>query len=100
MINPDQRHVTIKVTGNVQGVLYRRSARTIAEGLGINGYAENNLDGSVTIEAEGGQRAVDDFIRWCQVGPARAEVIHVEVEPGGLQHFTEFMIHSSTKPQD
>ena len=83
-------HVTIKVTGKVQGVFYRQSAQQVAQGLGIYGYAQNNLDGSVTIEAEGTHRAVEEFTRWCAAGSARANVIHLEVEPAGLQHFTDF----------
>ncbi|MAF81253.1 acylphosphatase, partial [bacterium] len=52
----------------------------------------NNLDGSVTIEAEGIPRVLDEFVRWCEIGPAQAEVVHIDLEPGGMQHFTEFQV--------
>jgi acylphosphatase len=88
----ERQHVTIRVSGRVQQVFYRASAKNVAEGLGINGFAQNNLDGSVTIEAEGITRVLEEFVRWCETGPAQAEVVHLDLEPGGMQHFTEFQV--------
>lgn len=64
----------------------------MAQGLGISGYVQNNVDGSVSIEAEGNAAALEEFVRWCKIGPARAEVVSLDLESGGLQHFTEFAI--------
>ena len=89
---PSAEHISIRVTGKVQQVLYRRSAQHVAQGLGISGYVQNNVDGSVSIEAEGNAAALEEFVRWCKIGPARAEVVSLDLESGGLQHFTEFAI--------
>jgi len=86
----ERAHITIRVNGRVQQVFYRASAQHVAHGLGIRGYAQNNLDGTVTIEAEGPPRALEEFVRWCEIGPAQANVTHLDVEPGGLQYYTEF----------
>lgn len=92
MIPPSEQkqHLTIYVRGSVQGVYFRRSTQHIAEGLGITGIARNNPDGSVTIEAEGEPDALHELIDWCYIGPRKASVTNVEVEPGHLQYFTSF----------
>jgi len=89
---PARAHRTIRITGLVQGVFYRTSARAVAEGLGVCGHAHNNLDGSVTIEAEGTALALDEFTRWCEIGPARAEVLTLDAETGAMQYYTSFTV--------
>ena len=70
----------VRVTGRVQGVWFRASAAREAARLGVGGFARNERDGSVTVEAEGPQVAVDAMIAWCRIGPSRAEITGVEVE--------------------
>ena len=70
----------VRVTGRVQGVWFRASAVREAARLGVGGFARNERDGSVTVEAEGAQVAVDAMVAWCRTGPPRAEVTGVEVE--------------------
>ena len=79
------------VSGRVQGVWYRDSARREAERLGVAGAATNRRDGSVLLEAEGPVAAVDAFLAWAGEGPPRASVAAVEVEdvePTGQVGFT------------
>jgi acylphosphatase len=90
--NKQLQHLHIRITGHVQGVFFRTAAKQQAEGLGINGLARNNPDGSVTIEAEGDSETLREFLDWCSVGPSKARVEHVEVEEGGLQHFDSFRV--------
>ncbi len=71
--------VRIVVTGRVQGVFFRAGARDEARRLGIGGFARNEPDGSVLIEAEGSPLAVERFQDWCGAGPPRAEVRHLKV---------------------
>lgn len=85
-----REHITIRITGRVQGVMFRQSAQHIAEGLGLTGYVRNNEDGSITLEVEGEPSAIADLLRWSRVGPTNAEVVNVEVEPGSLQYYTSF----------
>jgi acylphosphatase len=67
-------HVEIRVTGKVQGVYYRASARERAAALGLSGTAENQDDGSVVLHMRGSRDAIDRFVAWCREGPPRARV--------------------------
>jgi acylphosphatase len=68
----------MRITGRVQGVWFRASAEREAARLGIVGFARNERDGSVTVEAEGSPAAVAAMEAWCRIGPPRAEVTAVE----------------------
>jgi acylphosphatase len=79
------------VSGRVQGVWYRDTARQEAERLGLAGSAANRPDGRVVLEAEGEPAAVEAFLAWAAEGPPRARVDAVTVEaiePTGETGFT------------
>jgi acylphosphatase len=70
------------VTGKVQGVYFRHSARLEAKRLGIRGIAQNLPDGSVEVLATGDPSAVEELRLWLHRGPAQARVASVrEIEP-------------------
>ena len=69
----------IRITGKVQGVFFRRSAKEQADIMGIMGSAENMSDGSVVIYAVGDEVPLQRFIDWCQKGPEGAVVENVEI---------------------
>ena len=73
------RRVRAVVTGRVQGVWYRDSCRDEAVRLGVTGWIANRGDGSVELEVEGDEHAVDALLRWCGRGPPRARVDGVNV---------------------
>jgi len=81
---------TIRVFGHVQGVFFRQTAKEEAQRLGIAGFARNEPDGSVFIEAEGDPAALDEFIAWCRQGPPSARVERVEVEHGSVVGHHDF----------
>lgn len=68
------------VSGRVQGVNYRASARRRALAANIHGLARNLPDGRVEVLAFGEPGAVEDFIAWLWIGPASARVTAVLVE--------------------
>ena len=79
------------VSGRVQGVWYRDSARQEAERLRVAGSAVNQPDGTVRLEVEGDASAVEAFLAWAAEGPPRARVdaVTTEVqEPTGEVGFT------------
>jgi len=85
-------HRTFRIHGRVQGVFYRQSTRTEAKRLGLMGYARNNPDGTVTIEAEGPIEALKALEAWCRKGPPAARVDAVEVEPGEVRGYSLFEV--------
>lgn len=72
------QHVRIRVTGKVQGVFFRDTARARAINLDIQGFARNEPEGSVYIEAEGSDNAIRKFLAWCHKGSRDAVVESVE----------------------
>ncbi|MDT8406101.1 MAG: acylphosphatase [Methylococcales bacterium] len=72
--------VSLTVTGRVQGVYYRASARQQALRLNIKGFAKNQSDGSVRIVAQGDDAALEALVNWCWQGSDRAQVSAVLVE--------------------
>jgi len=71
------------VTGKVQGVYFRHSARLEAKRLGVRGLARNLPDGSVEVLAQGSQSAVDALRQWLNRGPAHARVDTVREQDTG-----------------
>lgn len=67
------------VSGRVQGVFFRQSAKAEAERLGLAGWVKNLADGRVEAVAEGSAEAARRFAEWCRRGPAMASVEDVEV---------------------
>ncbi|HTV97897.1 MAG TPA: acylphosphatase [Steroidobacteraceae bacterium] len=76
-----------RITGKVQGVYFRHSARIEAQRLGLRGYARNLCDGSVEVAAQGAPAAVEQLHAWLHRGPRSARVEAVEeLEPGAGPH--------------
>jgi acylphosphatase len=84
--------INILVTGKVQGVFYRQSARQLAHELGISGTIKNCADGSVNIRATGTGVQLEHFTNWCRKGPARAVVAEIIIESVSLVEYTGFVI--------
>lgn len=79
-----KRRVHFRVSGRVQGVAFRASARDAAERLGIAGWIRNLPTGDVEGEAEGEASAVDAFLAWCGRGPPGARVDALKVDDARL----------------
>ena len=69
----------LKITGKVQGVYYRASAKQKAMNLGVQGYVKNEPDGSVLLEVQGAEAAVNEMVNWCKKGPMLARVKHIDI---------------------
>jgi acylphosphatase len=86
------KHFKIIVSGKVQGVFYRACAKEKADEWNIKGFVRNEPNGDVYIEAEAEEDVLYKFIKWCNMGPARAKVDRIEAMPGELVGFTTFDI--------
>jgi acylphosphatase len=71
----------ILISGRVQGVYFRASARDIAGAHGVAGWVRNRADGDVEAVVEGEEAAVRAFTAWCHQGPPGAYVTKVQVTP-------------------
>ncbi|MCA9673306.1 MAG: acylphosphatase [Myxococcales bacterium] len=68
----------LRISGRVQGVFYRASARDKALSLGLRGWVRNRRDGSVELVAAGDDEALARLAAWCERGPPSARVDIVE----------------------
>lgn len=85
-------HKDLKIYGIVQGVWFRSFAKTKADELGITGFAENESDETVRVEAEGEEPILERFIEWCRIGSEYAKVEKVEVKEGAIKNFKKFLV--------
>lgn len=53
---------TITFSGRVQGVGFRATTHSIAEGFNVTGYVRNQSDGTVLCVVEGERQEIDRFI--------------------------------------
>jgi acylphosphatase len=86
------RTVSIRITGKVQGVFFRRGAEEKAEELGLTGEVQNMADDSVHIVATGEPEKLEQLIEWCRLGPPRARVENVAVGHLPLEMFEKFRV--------
>lgn len=67
------------ISGRVQGVGFRFSARNEAENMGVNGWVRNLPDGTVELEVEGDKDIVEAYIEKVKSGlHSGIHVDHVE----------------------
>lgn len=69
------------VSGKVQGVFFRASARDRAQALGLRGFPKNLPDGRVEVLAAGDDAAIDELAAWLREGPPMARVDDLERLP-------------------
>lgn len=90
MYHRKMKRYAIRITGKVQGVFFRNTARHAAVQMGLSGFARNEPDGSVYIEVEGAESSLQEFLKWCPMGSQHSDVKtveHSEHEPAGHKGF-------------
>ncbi len=86
-------HLTLKIFGDVQGVNFRYYAKLKADELRLGGFVFNEPDGTVYVEAEGGEGKLKEFLAWCRQGPRWAGVEKVDFKYSDkLKNFKGFEI--------
>jgi acylphosphatase len=84
--------VHLLITGKVQGVFYRATAKKVAGDLGVKGWIKNTKDDNVEATITGTEEQLKQFIEWCNKGPARAKVSEVTVTKVADEFFDDFEI--------
>lgn len=69
------------ISGLVQGVGFRYSARDRANDLGLSGWVRNISGGRVEVFVQGPEAIVGVFAAWLEDGPTAARVERVDEVP-------------------
>ena len=85
-------HKNIRISGRVQGVGFRYSARSAASSMGISGFIRNLPNGDVYLEVEGDSAPLGDFVQWCRQGPSRAIIKFIDIYDGEVVGFEGFEV--------
>ena len=90
-MNSQQRCITFRVIGKVQGVWFRVYVRDNALSLNIEGWVKNDPDGSVFGEALGSETNIEQFTHILREGSPSSRVedviIKENTEKGQLPKF-------------
>ena len=82
----------IQIKGKVQGVFFRKSTQEKALQLGITGWVQNEMDGSVLTEIEGTAEAIEQMETWLHHGSEQARVDEVIITEGDIKDYKDFQI--------
>lgn len=72
--------VRLRFTGRVQGVGFRYFAQMNAAQFHVTGWVKNMYDGSVTAEAQGTKKQIEDFIESMKHSHRFMRIDHVTAE--------------------
>ena len=86
--------VHLIITGMVQGVFFRASAKDTADKYEVKGWIKNTASGAVEALVTGEPFNIDEFVNWCKIGPEKAKVDHVAVIQKPKMKFQEFEVLS------
>ncbi|MGP8217386.1 MAG: acylphosphatase [Bacteroidia bacterium] len=86
-----KKHLKIYIKGKVQGVYFRATAVDKAHLYSVYGFARNETDGTVYIEAEGDEESLQKFVEWCHIGPPLAVIEKVVIIEGDLKNYHNFI---------
>jgi acylphosphatase len=85
--------IRVTIKGIVQGVNFRYFTMEKALQHNVRGWVKNLASGDVQGCFEGEARDVQALLDWCRIGPPRARVDEVIVEPESpAGNFTEFRV--------
>ena len=84
--------VHLEISGEVQGVFFRATAKEIAKRNKILGWIKNTFDDKVEALITGENKDIEKFISWCKQGPEIANVENVIVTDAEYQFFNKFEV--------
>ncbi|MFD2209115.1 acylphosphatase [Virgibacillus halophilus] len=71
----------VRISGRVQGVGFRFTAKLAALEYGLTGWVKNKMDGTVEMEVTGEKESVEAYLDSVQAGlNASIQVEHMEIE--------------------
>lgn len=84
--------IRIKISGNVQGVMFRKFIAEEASKIEIRGHVRNLESGEVEVMAEGAPENVDSMIACCKKGAPHSTIRGVDIQEINHIGFDDFKI--------
>jgi acylphosphatase len=84
--------IRIYISGNVQGVFFRKFLEEKATELNIRGFCRNLEDGRIEVVAEGRDEKVNDMLEACKQGSPHSNVKDVQIQELRHQGFVGFKV--------
>ena len=81
----------VTISGDVQGVFFRKFIYEHATKLGLNGYVMNTDDGSIEAVFEGDKEKIKKMVGLCKKGPAAAKIESIKVTEEKIKNEKEFV---------
>lgn len=82
----------VVLSGEVQGVNFRESCRSVAAENGLGGWVRNLRDGRVEAVFEGPADKVDRVVAWAHEGPRAATITEIAVHQEHPEGLTRFVV--------
>lgn len=86
------RTTRVKISGQVQGVSFRKFLKDEADKIGLKGHVRNLDSGEVEVIAEGSPEEVEKMIAICKKGNAITSVKGVDLQDMNHIGFDDFKI--------
>ena len=84
--------IRIKISGQVQGVLFRKYIADEAKKIGIRGHVRNLENGDVEVIAEGSPEEIEKMTALCKKGAPHSVVKNIDVQEMNHIGFDDFKI--------
>lgn len=84
--------IHLLISGKVQGVFFRESAKRLAEELNIKGWIRNTSSSEVEAIISGKPEDIDRFVEWSKRGPEKAMVKNVAASNEPETEFKKFKV--------
>ncbi|HWI92263.1 MAG TPA: acylphosphatase [Flavisolibacter sp.] len=84
--------VHLVISGKVQGVFFRATAKDVADEIGVTGWVKNTEEGDVEIKATGDHDQLQKLVDWCKIGPQRAIVTNITITNVDEERFKNFHV--------
>jgi len=84
--------IRVYLSGNVQGVFFRKYIEEKANELGIRGFVRNLEDGRVEVLIEGKDENVNSMFEICKKGNQHTKVMDIQFQELKNQGFKEFKV--------
>lgn len=82
----------LKVSGQVQGVSFRKYIKDEADKVGLKGHVRNLETGEVEVILEGSPSEVDEMVLVCKKGAPQSSVKDVDIQEMNHIGFDDFKI--------